>query len=128
MLQGTLPQVSNRATYEVLFKLLDAETLLPVDPTGLIMVWALAPIDTWPFGDWSENPTLTASSAGGTAGEINIIDAAVGVVQILIPAAAMKVCAPANYAVGFTAKVDDDDIEQIFAGSQSIIEGVVVTP
>jgi hypothetical protein len=124
MLTGTLNQVSNRATLELLVNILDAETGEPILLDDLILVAQLTPSGDWPWV--SDNPTLRASSEGGTTGEINIID--LGVCQILFPASAMRVCAPRVYDVGLTAKVDDDDICQIFVGSIAIIEGVVTSP
>jgi hypothetical protein len=48
--------------------------------------------------------------------------------QIVIPASAMKVAAPADYDAGLTAKTDDTDICQVFVGGISIVEGVVTSP
>lgn len=128
MLQGTLNQVSNRATFELIVKFLDAETGEPIDLTGLTLVFAMAPRGTWPFwwGDTGNWATIVASSIPGQAGDVNVID--LGVAQVLIPASAMKVCAPADYDAGCTAKVDDTDICQVFVGGISVIEGVVTSP
>ena len=123
MLQGPLSQVSNRGTFELLVRVVD-EDKQPVDLSGLILVAQLSPQGDWPAT--SDFPTLRASSEGGTTGEINVID--LGMMQILFPASAMRVCAPRVYDVGFTAKVDDDDICQVFVGSIGIIEGVVLNP
>lgn len=119
MYTGTLQQVSNRSTFELLVQLLDDETGEPMLLSGLTIVCALRPAG-------GDNPTLVASTAGGTTGAINIID--VGVCQVLFPASAMRVCAPQDYDIGLTAKVDDDDISQPFVGGISIIDGVVNTP
>lgn len=130
MLQGPLPQVSNRATFELLVKLLDDETGAPMDLTGLTLVFALCPRGTFPYwwGDAGSTATLVASTIAGQTGDVNIID--LGVAQVVFPASAMKVCSPADYDAGFTAKPvgDDTDICQVFVGGISVIEGVVTSP
>lgn len=123
MLRGTLNQVSNRATFELLVEILDDETRERIDLTDLIIVAQLTP-----SGDWPTTPMLRASTEfdNGNSGNIYVID--LGVCQIIWPASAMRVCAPRVYDVGLTAKVDDDDICQVFVGSIAIIEGVVTSP
>jgi len=130
MLQGTLAQASNRTTFELRVQVLDDETKSPMDLTGLTLVFALCPRGTFPYwwGDAGSTATLVASTIPGQAGDIFVIDPAFGVAQIVFPASAMKVCAPADYDAGFTAKTDDTDICQVFIGGISVVEGVVTSP
>jgi hypothetical protein len=127
MLQGTLAQVSNRSTFELIVKLFDEDGQL-MDLSGLTIVFAMCPRGSTPYwwGDTPNTASLVASTTPGQAGDINIID--LGVMQIVIPASAMKVAAPADYDAGLTAKTDDTDICQVFVGGISIVEGVVTSP
>jgi hypothetical protein len=75
--------------------------------------------------DYSRAVQLLSQRSGVLSGAVEtqdrkrvdlVID--LGVAQIVFPASAMKVCAPADYDAGFTAKPvgDDTDICQVFVG------------
>jgi hypothetical protein len=66
MLQGTLAQVSNRSTFELIVKLFDEDGQL-MDLSGLTIVFAMCPRGSTPYW-WGDTPNTASLVASTTPG------------------------------------------------------------
>ena len=112
---GTLPQVTNRATYDMTVEIFDENGEL-MDLSGLDLFFTMTPVN-----DLYDGTSINASTDSG-----EVVAVGLGVAQITIAPSRMRRCAPANYNVGFAAvsSSDPDDACTIFKCTQSIIDGV----
>lgn len=111
MYQGTLPPASNRADWTETLKLTDDDTGDPIDLTGAAMAIAVR--------DLANCLVLSGSIADG---KVTLLET--GVAQWSFPASAMGGLCAGEYAVGITLTMSGT-VEQVFAGTLPIIEGIV---
>jgi|ERR1043166_9666791 hypothetical protein len=110
---GTLPLVSNKATFSQSFQAIDSETGTGFDLTGKTIDYALS-------GPNGESPLLTATNDDG----IDIDDADEGFFTVNFTSAQMKTLCAKEYDVGCTI-TEGDEVIQIFVLKQPVIDGIV---
>ena len=108
MYLGTLPAVTNRATYKEQIEVSDVDTGELIDLTEATITFEIR-------DPLSRETRLAATLAGGIA----VIST--GIFEVTFTAAQMRGLAAATYDVGCVVTRDDD--EQLIAGTLPVLDG-----
>lgn len=106
---GSLPVVSNRATFNQSFEVIDDETGTGFDLTNATIVYEIR-------DPQSRVSILTA--------DIDLSDATNGIFTASLTSDQMRTLCAKQYDVGCTVEISDE-VSQFFAGTQAVIDGVV---
>lgn len=113
MLTGTLDPVSNKATWVVLYELVDADTDEAID---------LSDVDEITVQIRDPGSSSSRLSATKTGGDVTITDT--GVFRFVFSADDMAGLDPRTYEIGVTLE-QDDEVVQLMIGHLPILDGIV---
>jgi predicted NUDIX family NTP pyrophosphohydrolase len=113
MYTGSLPAVSNKATYTQSFQVNDSETGALVDLSAATIVFAVR-------GKNGGSVVLTATNSDG----IDMADAADGVFEVEFTDTQMRTLCDREYDVGCTIEISDN-VTQYIIGTLPVLDGIV---